>query len=59
MKAKQFVVFLLAGSLLFLSSCGFAACKASGCDSGNYKNGYCEYHYALHVGADILGNLFK
>ena len=45
--------------ILVLSACGLTTCKASGCDSKSYKNGYCEYHYALHVGADFLGSLFQ
>lgn len=45
--------------VLALSACSLTTCKASGCDANSYKGGYCEYHYALHVGADILGNLFK
>ena len=55
-KATLLVVCLL--FILTLSGCGLTTCKASGCDANSYKSGYCEYHYALHVGADILGNLF-
>lgn len=59
MRIKRIAFFLLLLSLMFLVSCGLTTCKASGCDANSYKSGYCEYHYALHVGADILGNLFK
>ena len=58
---KRVLVLLLAALLVFaLSACGSSHCKE--CDREVYKDGYCEYHYALNTAGDIvndaLGSLF-
>lgn len=36
-----------------LTACG-GHCKS--CDQPVYKDGYCEYHYALNVAQDVVGD---
>ena len=36
-----------------LTACG-GHCKS--CDQPVYKDGYCEYHYAIHAAEEIVGN---
>ena len=55
---KKMICILLCASMLALASCGLMTCKEPGCNSTRYKDGYCEVHYALNIGAGILGNLF-
>ena len=60
MRKKIAAVVLLATMAFSLSACSFSnTCKASGCDEEVYKNGYCEYHYILDVGGDLLESLFE
>ena len=37
-----------------LTACGPSHCKE--CDNEVYKDGYCEYHYALNVAKDVVGD---
>ncbi len=57
-KKKLIVVVILLSAML--SACSFALnCKANGCDSEIYQDGYCKYHYFLKNGEDTLKNIFN
>ena len=48
MKMFRLAILTLAASL---TACG-SKCKS--CDEPVYKDGYCEYHYALNVAQDVV-----
>ena len=39
-----------------LTACGSSHCKEEGCENEVYEDGYCEYHYALNVAKDAVGD---
>ncbi len=52
---KRLFALMLAIVLVFaLSACGSKHCKE--CDREVYKDGYCEYHYALNAAGDIVND---
>ena len=53
MKRLMILVASLA-AVACLTACGPSHCKE--CDNEVYKDGYCEYHYALNVAQDVVGD---
>ena len=39
-----------------LTGCGSSKCKEEDCDKEVYKDGCCEYHYALNVAGEIVSD---
>ena len=53
MKRLMILVASLA-AVACLTACGPSHCKE--CDNEVYKDGYCEYHYALKVAKDTVSD---
>ena len=53
---KRIVVLLVAFVIaaVCLAGCGSSKCKE--CDREVYKDGYCEYHYAINIAEDVLND---
>lgn len=50
---KKFIILLTSWLMVIsLAACGSSHCKE--CDEAVYKDGYCEYHYALNAAGDIV-----
>lgn len=49
---KLMVLMVSLAALATLTACGSSHCKE--CDKEVYKDGYCEYHYALNVAQDLV-----
>ena len=43
-------------ALCSLTACGSSHCKEEGGENEVYEDGYCEYHYALDVAKDAVGD---
>ena len=52
---KIIVLAVVIMALTCLAACGSAKCKE--CDREAYKDGYCEYHYALNVADEAVNDL--
>lgn len=50
---KLMVLMLSLAAVASLAACS-SHCKE--CDNEVYKDGYCEYHYALNVAQDVVGD---
>lgn len=58
MKKKLTAIIMLLA--IMLSACSFTpTCKANGCDSDIYQDGYCKYHYYLKNGEDTLKDIIN
>lgn len=51
---KLMVLIVSLAALASLTACGSSHCKE--CDKEVYKDGYCEYHYAINVAQDVVGD---
>lgn len=69
MKKKIATLFLICMTAISLTGCGtfwgellggVLVCKEEGCtDADIYKDGYCKYHYRLHLGEDALNEVIS